>query len=144
MKTYRFQDLLALPNLLSCFRFVSAPLLLILAWHGAAGAFLALLAFTFLTDVLDGMAARMLGQTSELGALLDSWGDLTIYTTIALSTWWLWPQLMQRELIYMVMVILSYVLPAAAGLIKFHAITSYHTWLVKLAVACMGCSFFYW
>lgn len=142
MKTYALKQLLTLPNLLTSFRFVSAPILLGLAWHGYEQVFLLLLMITFLTDVLDGMAARMLDQESELGALLDTWGDLLIYTTIALSSWQLWPELMHRELLFASMVIISYLLPSVVGIAKFHAFPSYHTWLVKVAVACMGFSFF--
>ncbi len=142
MNKLQLEQLLTLPNMLTCFRFVSAPILLTLAWHGYERAFLLLLVVTFLTDVLDGMAARMLHQESELGALLDTWGDLLIYTTIALSAWQLWPALMQREVLYAILVIISYLLPSLVGFVKFRAFPSYHTWLVKLAVACMGTSFF--
>ncbi len=75
-----------LPNLLTLFRVCSAPFLLMLAWHGKEQAFLFLLLLTFISDVLDGMAARLLHQESELGALLDSWGDVLIYTTIVIAT----------------------------------------------------------
>ena len=74
--------LLTLPNMLTCFRFAAALPLLWLAWNGYGNEFLWLLAFTFLTDILDGFAARLLNQESELGALLDSSGDLIIYTII--------------------------------------------------------------
>jgi len=137
-----FQKLLTLPNLLTCFRFFSAPFLLWLAFQGAETAFLILLAITFLSDVLDGIAARLLNQESELGALLDSWADLLIYTTIAISIWQMRPDLVQQELIYIVITIISYILPVLIGIIKFHAFTSYHTWLVKIAAASMGTSFF--
>ncbi|MDH5357587.1 MAG: CDP-alcohol phosphatidyltransferase family protein [Gammaproteobacteria bacterium] len=134
--------LLTLPNLLSCFRFVSSPVLLWLAWHGYQETFLILLAVTLLTDMLDGFFARMLNQQSELGALLDSQGDLVIYTTIAASVWWLWPDIVQRELSYVVIAIISYLLPVIVGFIKFGALTSYHTWLVKFAAISMGLAFF--
>ena len=100
------------------------------------------LAITFISDVLDGMAARMLGQESEFGALLDSWADLLIYFTIAVSAWWLWPDIVYREQVYFLMTIGSFLLPVIVGIIKFHAFTSYHTWVVKFAVATMGLSFF--
>ncbi|MCK5189819.1 MAG: CDP-alcohol phosphatidyltransferase family protein [Methylococcales bacterium] len=127
---------------LTCFRFFSAPLLLWLAWSGYANYFLFLLAITFLSDILDGMAARLLKQQSELGSILDSWADLLIYTTITISAWWLWPVVMQREIFFVVIIIISYLLPVSVGIIKFRAFTSYHTWLVKIAVALMGLSFF--
>ena len=142
MKSFQYKQLLTVPNLLTCFRFVSTPILLALAWKGQDRAFLLLLVATFLTDILDGMVARLLKQESELGALLDTWGDLLIYTTIAVSSWWLWPKVMQRELYFAIIVIASYMLPTAVGVIKFRAFPSYHTWMVKFAVACMGCSFF--
>lgn len=135
-------QLLTLPNLLTCFRFVSAPFLLWLAFQGAEIAFLILLAMTFLSDVLDGIAARLLHQESELGALLDSWADLLIYTIIAISVWQMRPNLMQQELLYAVITVISYLLPVLVGIIKFRTFTSYHTWLVKIAAAAMGTSFF--
>jgi len=134
--------LLTLPNLLTCFRFFAAPALLWLAWHGYGNEFLWLLAFTFLTDMLDGLAARLLDQESELGALLDSSGDLVIYTIMAISIWWLWPEIVHRELTVIVLATLSFITPPLIGIIKFHAFTSYHTWLVKAAVVSIGLAFF--
>ncbi len=142
MQNLNLQALLTIPNLLTCFRFVSAPVLLYLAWYGYGNTFLLLLAITFLSDVLDGIAARMLDQESEFGALLDSWADLLIYFTIAVSAWWLWPDIVYREKVYFLMTISSFLLPVVVGIIKFHAFTSYHTWMVKFAVAVMGLSFF--
>ncbi len=136
------QQLSTLPNLLTCSRFIFAPILIWLAWKGYETAFLLLLALTFLTDVLDGFAARLLKQTSELGARLDTLADLVIYTTLAIAIWWLWPNIVQRELIYIFLVIASYITPILVGFIKFHALTSYHTWLVKLAVVLLGLAFF--
>ena len=137
-----FKQLTSLPNLLTCSRFILAPVLLYLAWQNNENAFLLLLAITFLTDVLDGFTARLLKQTSELGARLDTSADLVVYTTLAIAVWWLWPDIVQRESIYVFLVIASYITPILIGLIKFHALTSYHTWLVKLAVVLLGLSFF--
>lgn len=136
------KELLTLPNLLTCFRFFSAPVMLFFAWFGDGDLFLLLLAMTFLSDLLDGMAARLLGQESEFGAMLDSWADLLVYITIAVSTWWLWPEVIKREQWYVFITIISNILPVFVGLFKFHTVTSYHTWLVKCAVASMGIALF--
>lgn len=124
--------------MLTGFRFVAAPGLLWLAWNGYGVAFMSLLAVTFLTDLLDGMAARMTGQVSQFGATLDSWADVIIYLTIAVCCWWLWPDVVQRELLYVGMIVASCLLPAIVGFGKFGCFTSYHTWAVKLAAASMG------
>ena len=129
---------LTLPNLLSGFRFIAAPVLLWLAWHGYGNAFLALLAITFLTDVLDGLAARLTGQVTQFGAMLDSWADLITYLTIGFGTWWLWRDIVHREDIYVYMIIACYLIPAAVGIIKFGKSTSYHTWASKLAAVSIG------
>ncbi len=142
MQKQHLQALLTIPNLLTCFRFFSAPVLLYLAWYGHGNTFLLLLAITFLSDVLDGFAARMLAQESEFGALLDSWADLLIYFTIAAAAWWLWPDIVYRERVYFLITIISFLSPVIVGIIKFHVFTSYHTWMVKFAVAIMGLSFF--
>jgi phosphatidylglycerophosphate synthase len=132
------QSRLTLPNLLTGFRFVAAPGLLWLAWHGYGIVFMVLLAIAFLTDLLDGLAARLTGQVSQFGATLDSWADVITYLTIAISCWWLWPDVVRRELIYVGLIVASCLLPAVAGFSKFGRFTSYHTWGVKLAAAAMG------
>ncbi|MGZ4982316.1 MAG: CDP-alcohol phosphatidyltransferase family protein [Methylobacter sp.] len=129
---------LTLPNLLTGFRFVAAPVLLWLAWNGHGIAFMGLLAIAFLTDLLDGIAARLTGQVTPFGATLDSWADVITYLTIALCCWWLWPEVVSRELFYVGLIVASCLLPALAGILKFGRFTSYHTWGVKIAAASMG------
>ena len=136
------KQLISIANVFTCSRFVFAPLLLWLAWQGYKNGFLILLAITFLTDILDGFAARLLNQTSELGARLDTLADLVIYTTLAIAVWWLWPVIVSRELTYVLLTIVSYISPIVMGFMKFHALTTYHTWLVKMAVVLLGVSFF--
>lgn len=131
-------ELLTLPNLLTCFRFVAAPVLLWLAWHDYKNPFLILLAVSFFSDALDGIAARLTGQVTQFGSTLDSWADVIIYLVIAISAWWLWPDVVSRELIYVLLIIGSYLLPSIVGMIKFGSFTSYHTWTVKLAAAAMA------
>ncbi len=141
-KQHTGQSRLTLPNLLTGFRFVAAPGLLWLAWQGHGIAFMILLAFAFLTDLLDGLAARLTGQVSQFGATLDSWADVITYLTIAISCWWLWPDVVHRELLFVVLIVASCLLPAFAGFSKFGRFTSYHTWGVKIAAASMGLSLY--
>ncbi|HSP96042.1 MAG TPA: CDP-alcohol phosphatidyltransferase family protein [Candidatus Dormibacteraeota bacterium] len=83
---------LTLPNLLSGLRFAIAPALLWLAWTQRPTAFLALVAVSFLSDIFDGWVARRLGQTTALGARLDTGGDVGSYLAIPVCGWWLWPE----------------------------------------------------
>jgi CDP-diacylglycerol--glycerol-3-phosphate 3-phosphatidyltransferase len=141
-KPFTAQSRLTLPNLLTGFRFVAAPGLLLLAWYGYGIAFMVLLAIAFLTDLLDGLAARLTGQVSQFGATLDSWADVITYLTIAVCCWWLWPEIVRRELVFVCLIVASCLLPAIAGFSKFGGFTSYHTWGVKIAAASMGLSLY--
>jgi cardiolipin synthase len=131
---YEKQDIINLPNLVSLVRILMAPVLIYLALSQQPHWFIAVLLFAEFTDVLDGFLARVLNQITEMGSHLDSWGDFAIYSTMAVCAWILWPDITQREIIYIIMIVLSFTLPVLAGLIKFQKLTSYHTWSVKLAV----------
>ena len=111
-----------------------APVLFYLALTQQPNWFIAVLLFAEFTDVLDGFLARQLNQITEMGSHLDSWGDFVIYITIAICAWILWPEILQREIFYFIIIVLSFTLPTLIGFIKFHRFTSYHTWSVKLAV----------
>ena len=123
-----------LPNLVSFARILLAPGLFYFALTQQPYWFIGLFLFAEFTDVLDGFLARTLNQITKMGSHLDSWGDFVIYTTIAICAWILWPDILQREIVYFIIIVISFTLPALIGVIKFHAFTSYHTWSVKVAV----------
>jgi phosphatidylglycerophosphate synthase len=139
-------ELFAIPNLLTSFRILCVPVLLFLAWQGHETAFMGLLAAAFLSDAFDGLAARLTGQVSQFGARLDSWADVSLFVTITISAWWLWPEIVRQEAVYIGVIMTCYLLPAIVGYVKFRAFTSYHTWIVKAAVASIGVSLyvFFW
>jgi len=131
--TFR-QEIFKLPNLVSSTRILIAPLMFVFAFLQMETWFLAALIFSACTDVLDGLLARKLNMITPLGARLDSWGDFTIYSTMAICAWILWPEITQRELLYYALILFSFLLPAQIGIAKFGKITGYHTWSVKIAV----------
>jgi cardiolipin synthase len=128
------REIYNLPNLVSFIRILLAPVLFYFAFTGKPVWFLATLMFSGFTDVLDGFLARILHQITEMGSRLDSWGDFTIYSTMAICAWILWPEIIREELVSYVVIVISFTSPVIVGLIKFRTITSYHTWTVKIAV----------
>ena len=131
---HRREDIVNLPNLVSFIRILMAPVLFYFALTQQPYWFIGVLLLAEFTDVLDGFLARTLNQITEMGSHLDSWGDFVIYSTIAVCAWILWPDILQRESLYFIIIVLSFTLPALIGFIKFQHFTSYHTWSVKLAV----------
>ena len=128
------REIYNLPNFVSFIRILLAPVLFYFALTDKPVWFLATLMFSGFTDVLDGFLARILNQITAMGSRLDSWGDFTIYTTMAICAWILWPDIVAEELIAYVVIVISFTSPVVVGLLKFRTITSYHTWTVKVAV----------
>lgn len=122
-----------LPNALSLLRLLLAPVMVGMAWRALSDVFLLLTFAAWITDALDGYLARRLHQCSELGARLDSWGDLAFYSALAVGAWWLWPERLRAEGIFVMLLVVSYLLPALIGLLKFRRLPSYHTRAVKVA-----------
>lgn len=127
-------EIINIPNFVSLIRILMAPVLFYLAFTQQPNWYLGVLLFAVFTDVLDGFLARTLHQITEMGAHLDSWGDFVIYSTMAICAWLLWPDIVERELVYYIVMALSFTVPVLIGYIKFRTFTSYHTWSVKLAV----------
>ena len=130
--------IVTLPNGLSVLRLVLAPVLLVLAHNGASQPFLAVLIVTLLSDVLDGKLARWLDQRSELGARLDSWGDLATYAALPVCAYWLRPELLERAAPFFWAVVGAYAIPIVIGVAKFRSLTSYHTRGAVIAAYLLG------
>jgi cardiolipin synthase len=94
------------PNLLTAARIVLAPMFLWLYLAGDTDGALLTFAAAALTDVLDGLAARLLHQETRLGALLDAAADklLLACALIGLAArgelpWWLAAVVVVRDVL---------------------------------------------
>lgn len=76
---FKWTDLFAIPNVLSFFRLILVPVFIVLYIHAGsiqdyrvAGA---IVLFSGLTDLLDGLIARKFNQITDLGKILDPIAD---------------------------------------------------------------------
>lgn len=76
-----------IPNALSFGRLLLFPVILYMALQGYEKTFALLIIISLVSDVLDGMLARMLKQTSEFGARLDSIADFSTYFLVFMGVW---------------------------------------------------------
>lgn len=127
-----------IPNILSLFRIIAAPFLLLSGWFEIPILFFILFGMMLLSDALDGIIARVFDQTSELGSRLDSYGDILTYLSTPMAVWWLWPNIVKEELYYIIAAIVIYILPAIFSLLKFGKLASYHTWITKVSAVLMS------
>ena len=128
----------SIPNILSVLRIIIAPFLLFLAWHGQKKLFILFLVLSLLSDAVDGFIARKFELSTKAGARLDSIGDMATYLTIPLCAWWLWPELLKKEVIFVLTAVSAYIFPLVAGFLKFKKLPSYHTYGAKIAAIVMS------
>lgn len=116
-----------LPNALSLLRLVGAVVLLGLV--PLSPAYYAVFTLAGLTDALDGFLARRWGVCSQLGARLDSIGDLFFYGIMLLGTF---PVLRLRLPVLcwygVAVVLLIRIASYITGAVKFKCFTSIHTY----------------
>ncbi len=136
------RSIYSIPNLLSLLRLALVPVLIGLAYIGDASAFLMVLVVSLLSDVLDGHLARRLNQTSELGAKLDSWGDMLTYGSMILGLYWVWPEIFSAQAAYLLATMIFFIAPVMLALRKFGEYPTYHTWGAKAAAVLMAPAYY--
>jgi phosphatidylglycerophosphate synthase len=126
-----------LPTLLSGARLALMPAVLTAALTGSRWWFVALLTAALLTDALDGFLARRLNAYSDLGRKLDSAADYVTMITGIAGIALLWPDVMRRELPWVIAGLVAFFAVIVYGLVRLGRPPCYHTWASKvLAVAC--------
>ena len=96
-KLFKVSDIFLIPNLITILRFFLIDPMIITYKNGMQSYFLIILFVSLLSDFLDGIAARILDQKSELGKTLDPIADgITLFAFIILfnkegliSTWFM-------------------------------------------------------
>ncbi len=81
----QLKKILNIPNALSFYRLLAFPVILYLAIAGYEQAFAVLIVINLLSDVLDGLLARLLNQQTEFGAKIDSIADMGTYFLVFLG-----------------------------------------------------------
>ncbi len=125
-------------NGITLYRIITAPLLVVLLFKGEHELFKWLLGVSFFTDLIDGVLARTFKVTSILGTRLDSIGDdLTVLVAI-LGLGFLKPRFFIEEWIILVPLGMLFLLQTGFALYRYGRITSFHTYLAKLAALAQG------
>lgn len=122
------------PNIITVFRIIGTVLLI----FSPPLSMMFYIVYTFcgLTDILDGLIARLTHTTSEFGAKLDSVADMLFYAVMLLKILPILIEMLPTTIWYVVATIVvlrivSYIFAA----IKFHRFSSYHTYLNKVTGA---------
>lgn len=133
-----------LPNAISFGRLILAPAMVVLAWHQEENLFRAAFTAAVISDLLDGVLARILNQRTELGAKLDSWADMATYLSLFFGTCMLWPRFIDAHLGLILGGFVVYTTAFSLGYLKYGRLTSYHTLSGKLSAVLMASSMIIW
>ena len=123
-----------LPNIITLFRILGTILLIFSPPLSVM--FYIVYTFCGVTDILDGLIARLTHSTSELGAKLDSIADLMFYAIMLIKVLHILIEKLPTAIWFVVALIIvlrlsSYIIAA----IKYHRFAAYHTYLNKVTGA---------
>lgn len=123
----------AIVNGLTLYRLVSAPLLLVLLFTNQIAWFKWLLPISFLTDALDGYLARTYKVVTVSGSRLDSIADQLTILAVLLGLLRLRMPFVHQQIIIIGILIGLYGLQTLMALVRYGKISSFHTYLAKIA-----------
>jgi len=118
----------------------SALILIYISFFGNKSIFVIIFITALLSDFLDGKVARKLGQTTDFGARIDSIGDLLLIIALPICVWKLWPEIFNKEKFFILLILLSDLIPILVGLIKFGRMNSFHNLIGKVGFFLLGVS----
>jgi CDP-diacylglycerol---glycerol-3-phosphate 3-phosphatidyltransferase len=133
-----------IPWILIGLRVTIAPLLLLDVLDGTIGnGFITGYTFAVFSNIFDGIIARRLGSSTIALRQADSWADISLYLCIAISTWFVHPDVFTQFQIPLLLAIAAQITLFAISLIKFGEFPSFHTytakaWGVSLFIAVVG------
>lgn len=125
-------------NAITGYRVIAAPVMLLLVFTGNLNTFKWLLPLSFFTDLVDGSLARKYKVTSIFGAKLDSIGDdLTVLAGITGMLVFRF-NFVKNEIGIISILFALLIVQNLLALIRYRKISSFHTYLAKLAALLQG------
>lgn len=122
-----------LPNAITIVRVLSVPVLVVLGLQGNETAFKWVLVPALLTDIVDGLLARWLAAESRLGAFLDSLADTLLWFVSVFGIWVFHRDVIATHAVLCGTTIALWALEYAFGLLRYGRLSSFHTYLSKVA-----------
>jgi cardiolipin synthase len=126
------KDLMTIPNLISTFRLLLIPALWIFAIRDMPVVVAVGLLVAALSDSLDGVLARRLGQVSKFGSKLDSLADNLLKPSIIAWLLILEPELLSDHPYELLAAIVLYASTITVGLVKFRRFGNLHLYSGKV------------
>lgn len=128
-------------NGITIYRLAASLLLLYLVLLKREDIFKWLLGLSFFTDAIDGFLARKYKVVSVAGARIDSIADDLTVLMAVLGVVVLKPEFIRQELNLIIVLLVLYLLQTIMALTRYGKISSFHTYLAKIAALFQGMFF---
>jgi len=130
------------PNLLSFYRLLSFPFILWMVFAGEEKLFAIFLCISLVTDILDGLIARIFRLQTQFGAKLDSLADAGMYVLAFLGIYFFKLEKMEGY-VWMLWAFLALLIGGNIfSLLKFGKFPSLHLYSTKIGGYVQGIFFF--
>jgi len=126
------------PNALSAARMLAVPVLAVFAALGHETAFTWVLIPALLSDIADGLIARLYGLESRLGAMLDSAADTLLMLVSLYGLWVFYPEVITGHAWLIGTAVALWVLEDVLALVRYGRLSSFHTYLSKIVANLLG------
>ena len=128
-------------NGITIYRLAASLLLLYLVLLKREDIFKWLLGLSFFTDAIDGFLARKYKVVSVAGARIDSIADDLTVLMAVIGVVVLKPEFIRQELNLIIVLLVLYLLQTIMALTRYGKISSFHTYLAKIAALFQGMFF---
>lgn len=125
-------------NAITLYRLVASFLLLYLIITDQYDIFKWLLVLSFFTDLIDGWLARKFKVNTKLGAIFDSIADDLTVLVAVIALFVFKPEFIRQNYLPLVILFAVFLVQMVFALIRYRKISSFHTYLAKLAAILQG------
>ena len=133
---------LTIPNILSAYRIFTFPVILFFAINKQENLFVIFLIINLITDILDGLIARIFKMQTEFGARLDSIADIGTYILAIIGIFVFKANEFNPYLTSFYTFIFLFITSNILSLIKFKRLPSLHLYSWKIGGYIQGLFFF--
>ena len=127
-----------LPNVLSGARALAVPVLFALALLEREAAFTWVLIPALLSDIVDGLVARVFSLQSRLGAILDSVADTLLMLASVYGVWVFHPEVIRDHAWLCGAAVGLWLLEDLVALLRYRRLSSLHTYASKVVANLLG------
>lgn len=138
IKTMKKNQLFTLPNFLSAYRILALPFIFWAVYHHNKFLFTILLSINLITDIFDGIIARVFHLETDFGARLDSIADSGTFISAIAGMVFLEREFVTEHGMAFILVLVLYLLVYVVSFLKFRKGPSLHLYSSKVVAYLQG------